>query len=136
MPYRIEFHEESKIVEVYYFGEVTSEDISMASTESQAELIEKRTNLLLVNSEDISDTSANIMDVHLLPTKLYSKFDPDKKKVIAIINSKVPSVIKILRDYFNACFNRGWRVERFDHYQNAVEWLSNFLIKKPEENID
>ena len=123
MPYKIVHIENLNIVEVMYYGIVTSDDVNNASTESQAMQVEKGSILLLVNSSKIDMTTANIMDVHLIPEKLYSKNDSIRKKVIAVVDSEVPSVKSILNDYCNACFNRGWKIKRFDSRDNAVEWL-------------
>ena len=80
MPYKINYIKDKKIVEVFYYGHVTGEDINNATVESLAVQIKHNVILTLVNTTEVTKTSANIIDVHFIPEKFYEQTEVQQKK--------------------------------------------------------
>ncbi len=129
MPFRISYLEDLNIVELLYFGHVTSDDIYNATRKSLETQNKKNTKLTLVNTLEMTETTANIIDVHLIPEKFYKQSADTRKKVIAILESNIPTIKLLINDYFNSCYNRGWRIKKFKTRQDALEWLLQFESK-------
>ncbi len=123
MPYKIIYIEENSIVEVFYYGQVTGEDIRKAVAESVETQVKNNALKSLINTLEVTDSIASITDVHFIPQNYYKKKNISRKKIIALIDSDIPSVKQIVNDYYNTCFNQGWKIKMFKNRGDAVEWL-------------
>ena len=56
-----------------------------------------------------------------------SRLKSSRKKVIAVVESEIPHVRTIVNDFFNACFNRGWKIKSFSDKNSAMKWLEEVI---------
>ncbi len=127
MPYKIIYDEQYSIVEVFYFGQVSSKDIAEAVKDSVETQLKHGTLKSLINTLEVTDSTAGITDVHFIPERFYKKKNISRKKIIALIDSDISSVRRILNDFYNTCFNQGWKIKKFKDREKALEWLTGAM---------
>ncbi len=126
MPWRYERNTELGIVEVFYTGTTSAQDLQ-ESTSALIEL-EKRENLnrFLVDVSAMTlDASTSLLDILALPARQYLEEHADRRGCVAVFVPDSSAAVDAVRFYETACRNRGWIVQRFAEHGEALAWLAD-----------
>ncbi len=124
MPWRYEHNETSGIVEVFYTGNITAQDLRQSTSELIQ--LEKRDGLnrFLVDASAMSlDADTSLIDILALPARQYLDEEADRQGCVAVFAPEESNAIDAVRFYETACKNRGWLVQQFPAREAALRWL-------------
>jgi hypothetical protein len=122
MPWEHKFNTAQKILEVYYFGDVTAHELQ-ESTSRGIELQQEQGWLkFLVDASEMT-FAASLSDLYDIPNKQYQEEGADSLGRVAIILPTTPKELDAVKFYQIVCRNGGWHVNTFAKRQQAVDWL-------------
>ena len=122
MPWSYKHNPKLQIIEAAYTGNTTAQDLQESTSEFITLEKENGINRFLVDTSEMV-LSASLADLYNLPDKQYLEEEADRTGCVALI---LPTAIKEKEAalfFETACKNRGWKVQTFSEYQEAVNWL-------------
>lgn len=125
MPWNLEYHEDTQIVELVITGRVSSEELLEAASARIAFGEENRTDKYIINARHIDAPRSTTLAVYDIPTRIYDEKGLSRDSAIAVVAPIASESIWISSFYEDLCVNRGWRVETFLERSRAIEWLQD-----------
>ena len=123
MPWKLEYHEESQIVELHINGRASSDELREAAAARIAFGKEKNAERYIINVKHLEAPRSRTTAVFEIPTRLYEEEGLSRGSTIAVIAPIDVESQWAVNFFEDTCVNRGWRVETFLHRDRAIDWL-------------
>ena len=123
MPWRVEYHQDQKIVEVAYSGATNASDIRAGTLEAIGLAREYEADRGLVDCSEQTKT-ASMPELVELP-RLYQDEGLTRNVRIAFVEPARRELRELAIFYETVCLNRGWQIRRFASHGDAVDWLQS-----------
>jgi hypothetical protein len=122
MSWKLVFHEECKIVETIFVGNIPPQELQEAVKASLALAKEKNTNLYLGNCIELghSGSPVDIFELALF----YENIPVDRLSNEAVLLPVSIEAAKAMKFYETVTTNRGFQVRVFGDRQEAIRWLA------------
>jgi len=121
MPYTIDHIEEGNIVRVTSRGRVTMEEY-MAGSKEIVDLLAKHDSTCLFVDDTELDNAASIADFYDLPD-FFRQIGLSSQVRVAILLDATSSAKGDLEFFKTVCGNRGYILNTFTSFDEAMEWL-------------
>ena len=125
MPWNLEYHDDTQIIELTITGQVTGEDLQAAASARIALGKKKGVDRYVINARHIDAPRSTTPAVYDIPNRLYIEEGLSRSSSIAVIAPVDSESMWITGFYEDICVNRGWRVETFLDRDRAIDWLLN-----------
>ena len=122
MSWNIKFNEDSKIIEVTYYGNVTGLDLREATKARISMQKETGTAFVLVDALQTLGVPS-LMDLYDLPDKIYPDNNARHDTRIALIFPERRKSRELANFFQTAAKNRAWIIELFEDREKALSWL-------------
>ena len=123
MPWKLEYHEDSQIVELHIDGRANGDELREAATARIAFGKEKGVERYIINVRHLKAPRSATPAVYEIPTRLYEEEGLSRSSVIAVIAPMDAQSMWAANFFEDICVNRGWRVETFLDRDRAIDWL-------------
>ena len=123
MPWNLEYHEDTQIVELHVTGKMTGAELKEAASARISFGNERDADRYIINARHIDAPRSTTPAVYEIPTQLYDEQGLSRNCAIAVIAPIDSESIWITSFYEDICVNRGWQVETFLDRDRAVDWL-------------
>ena len=123
MPWKLEHHEQSQIVELHINGRANGDELREAAAARIAFGKEKGVKKYIINVRHLEAPRSTSQTVFEIPARLYDEAGLSRSSAIAVI-APIDAQSQWAVNFFeDTCVNRGWRVETFLDRDRAVDWL-------------
>ena len=123
MPWKLEYHEQSQIVELHIDGRADGNELQEAAAARIAFGREKGAERYIINVRHLQAPRSTTTAMFEIPTRLYEDEGLSRSSTIAVI-APIDVESQWATNFFeDICVNRGWRVQTFLHRDRAVDWL-------------
>jgi len=123
MTWNLEYRDDLQIVVLTYLGKVSGPEIQEAAIARIDLGKEKGVTKFLIDTKNVETADSATMRIHEIPGEIYPDKKIDRTSQIAILGPKSPVSKKMVKFFETSCVNRGWRVDTFQDYESAIEWL-------------
>ena len=123
MPWTLEYHDETQIVELQITGRATGEELVEAASARIAFGKEKGVDLYIINVRDMTAPRSTTSAIYNIPAQVYSQKGMSRLSSIALIEPLASESKWAVSFFEDLCINRGWRVETFVDRDSAIQWL-------------
>ena len=123
MPWKLEYHEQSQIVELHIDGRANGDELREAASARIDFGKEKGVARFIINARHLEAPRSATTAVHEIPTRLYDEKGLSRGSTIAVIAPMDPQSMWAANFFEDTCVNRGWRVETFLDRDRAIDWL-------------
>lgn len=119
---------EYDVVDLIYDGEIDSVQLTASARGCIRCGKEHGTSLFLVDVTRMRMIGSTSLLLRL-PDQIYAREGADPNSRIAVVRSLKEAAQDAVRLYEAACNNRGWYVRVMDSREEALEWLSDRLMR-------
>lgn len=125
MEWRVEYHQNYHIVELFMIGLISGPDLMASVADRIAMGREKGVTNFIVNSEELIAHQAAVVEVLDLPLVKYQEENMDRNSRLAVLRPKEPESAWLADFYETVCVNRGWNAHICADRESAIRWLLN-----------
>jgi hypothetical protein len=125
MVWRVDYHDDSQIVELSFSGKVGGSELKEAAAARINFGKEKGAQDYLIDATEMLAPKSTILDVLEIPIKVYSDQRMDRTSNIAVIRPVDLESHWVTEFYENASVMRGWSVQIFSDRKAAIDWLQS-----------
>ncbi|MGI9272807.1 MAG: hypothetical protein ACR2QT_13605 [Woeseiaceae bacterium] len=123
MVWKIDYQEDSQIVELSFSGRISGAELKEAAAARIEFGNDKGIRKYLIDATEMLAPKSTIFDVLEIPAKVYSDKLMDRSSNIAVVQPTDPDSQWIAEFYGNASVMRGWKSEIFSDRESAIAWL-------------
>jgi len=123
MTWTVEFHSDSKLVELTFSGRVTGQELMEAAAERIELGREKGATMYLIDAAEMVAPRSTTLNVYEIPEKIYVEKDMDRTSRIAVVVPSDSESHWVADFYEDVSVNRGWCVHKFTDRTSAIDWL-------------
>ena len=123
MPWKLEYHEQSQIVELHIDGRANGEELQEAAAARIAFGKEKGVERYIINVRHLEAPRSTTTAMFEIPNRLYEEEGLSRSSAIAVIAPIDAQSMWAANFFEDTCVNRGWRVETFLDRDRAIDWL-------------
>jgi len=123
MEWKLEYHQDSHVVELFMIGLITGPDLMASVADRIALGREKGVTNFIINAEDLIAQQSAVTDVLDLPEVKYLEEDMERDCRLAVLVPKDPESTWLGEFYETVCVNRGWQAHICENHESAVRWL-------------
>ena len=121
MTWKLEYNSKLGIIESVLSGNVSGSDMREITSQSVSLSHEHGVTRFLVDASN-QEQAGTVTDIYELPRQ-YTEESVDRLGYLAYVRPILPDLQKLAQFFENVCVNRGWRMESFTNYRDAIGWL-------------